>query len=88
MTGMQITTAKTRNLKKASRLLAWIIPLVIVAGACSHFLAGSDLREANELFNQGKFAASIEKYEKLVNSTRAWPTGFCLKWGLSMRTRK
>jgi len=66
MTGMQITTAKTRNLKKASRLLTWIIPLVIVAGACSHFLAGSDLREANELFNQGKFAASIEKYEKLA----------------------
>lgn len=66
MTGMQITTGKTKNLKKVFRLLAWIIPLVVVAGACSHFLAGSDLREANELFNQGKFSASIEKYEKLA----------------------
>ena len=67
MKDKQITMCKKRNLTNGRRrLLVWIIPLLILTGGCGNFLTKSALREANDLFSRGKFADSLDRYEKIM----------------------
>ena len=68
MTGKKTTMEIIRNHKSAGRnlLLACLIPLLLLAGGCSNFLAKSALEEANNLFRQGKFSDSLARYGEIM----------------------
>ena len=59
--------------KKQSRIgehlylfFACIIITPILICGCSHFLVKSDVKEANDLFNQGSYNESLRKYEQII----------------------
>jgi tetratricopeptide (TPR) repeat protein len=51
--------------KKRSRIV-WIMIAPLLLCGCSHSLVGSTFKEANELFTQGSYKASLNKYEQIV----------------------
>ena len=61
-----------RNMMGAQRyiLLLCIITITILAGGCGHlterYQAKSTFEEANISFNQGNYAASLDKYEQII----------------------
>lgn len=57
---------KNKNAWPFYLLFIWMIPVLMLTCGCSHFLAKSNVKEANELFSQGSFKASLEKYEQII----------------------
>jgi len=61
---------QSRMGKRLCRFFVGIILVPIFMSGCSHFNEGSQVRstfkEANDLFNQGSYNASLDKYEQIV----------------------
>ncbi len=54
------------NVRYCYLLFIWIMLVPLFTGGCSHFLAKSNVKEANDLFSQGSFKASLSKYEEII----------------------
>lgn len=57
---------QSRTGKHIHFFVASIVTIIMLLCGCSHFQVKSNVKEANDLFSQGSYKASLSKYEQII----------------------